>query len=144
MEEHRANPVCASCHRLMDPIGLSLENFDAVGAWRDHESGANSALIDSSGTLLDGTAVKGSVELRKALLKKPEIFVGTVTEKLMIYALGRGLSAHDMPEVRTIVRDAASQDYRLSQLILGVVQSKAFQMRASAAVTSAAVSKDTK
>jgi hypothetical protein len=129
MAEHRANPPCAGCHRLMDPIGLSLENFDAVGAWRDRESGGSSATIDASGTLLDGTAVQGPVELRKALVKNPEIFTGTLTEKLMIYGLGRGLSAHDMPEVRQIVRDASQQDYRFSQLILGVVRSKPFQWR---------------
>ena len=132
MAEHRANPACAGCHKLMDPIGLSLENFDAVGAWREHENGAASASIDSSGTLLDGTAIQGPVELRRGLLKKPEIFAGTLTEKLMIYALGRGLSAHDMPEVRQIVRNASQQDYRFSQLILGVVRSKPFQWRESA------------
>ncbi|MEP7352867.1 MAG: DUF1592 domain-containing protein [Acidobacteriota bacterium] len=130
MEEHRANPVCAGCHKLMDPIGLSLENFDAVGAWRDHESGGGSALINASGTLLDGTEVNGPVALRNALLKKPEIFVNTMAEKLMIYALGRGLSAHDMPEIRKIVRDARGQNYRFSQLILGVVNSKPFEFRA--------------
>ncbi len=130
MEEHRANPVCASCHRLMDPIGLSLENFDAVGKWRDREGGAASPLIDASGTLLDGTAVNGPVELRQALLKKPEIFVSTLTEKLMIYALGRGLNAHDMPEIRKIVHNAAGKDYRFSQLILGVVNSQPFRLRA--------------
>jgi mono/diheme cytochrome c family protein len=129
MEEHRANPPCASCHRMMDPIGLSLENFDAVGAWREHENGAASPAIDASGTLLDGTAINGPAELRKALMKNPEIFVGTMTEKLMIYALGRGLSAHDMPEIRRIVREAAPKDYRFSQLILGVVNSKPFQFR---------------
>jgi hypothetical protein len=128
MAEHRANPACASCHRIMDPIGLSLENFDAVGAWRDRETGG--ASIDASGTLLDGATVTGPVELRKALLKKPEIFVSTLAEKLMIYALGRGLNAHDMPEIRKIVDDAGSKDYRFSQLILGVVNSKPFQLRA--------------
>jgi hypothetical protein len=129
MAEHRANSVCAGCHKLMDPIGLSLENFDAVGAWRDHENGSASTVIDSSGTLLDGTTIQGPSELRKALIKKPDIFVSTVAEKLMIYALGRGLSAHDMPEVRQIVRDASKQDYRFSQLIAGVVRSKPFQWR---------------
>lgn len=132
MAEHRDNPACASCHRIMDPIGLSLENFDAVGAWRDRE--AAGIVIDASGTLLDGTNVTGPVELRKALLKKPEIFVSTLTEKLMIYALGRGLNAHDMPEIRKIVREAHNEDhtkdYRFSQLILGVVNSKPFQLRA--------------
>ena len=138
MAEHRDNPACASCHRIMDPIGLSLENFDAVGAWRDREAGAaGGTVIDASGTLLDGTNVTGPVELRRALLKKPEIFVGTLTEKLMIYALGRGLNAHDMPEIRKIVRDSqnkdGSKDYRFSQLILGVVNSKPFQLRAKPA-----------
>jgi hypothetical protein len=128
MAEHRAKAACAGCHKLMDPIGLSLENFDAIGAWRDHD-GAASAPIDASGTLLDGTAIRGPAELRKALLKKPEIFVSTLTEKLMTYALGRGLSAHDMPAVRRIVRDASQRGYRFSQLILGVVQSKPFQWR---------------
>jgi hypothetical protein len=129
MAEHRSNPVCASCHQLMDPIGLSLENFDAVGAWRERESNATSAKIDASGTLLDGTNIKGPVELRQALLKRPEIFVSTVTEKLMIYALGRGLSAHDMPEIRRIVREAGSKDNRFSALMVGVVKSKPFQFR---------------
>jgi hypothetical protein len=132
MAEHRDNPACASCHRIMDPIGLSLENFDAVGAWRDREAGG--ITIDASGTLLDGTNVTGPVELRKALLKKPEIFVSTLTEKLMIYALGRGLNAHDMPGIRKIVNDAHDKDqnknYRFSQLILGVVNSQPFQLRA--------------
>lgn len=127
MAEHRANPPCAGCHTLMDPIGLSLENFDAVGAWREYDGPG--AKIDAAGTLLDGTAINGPVELRTALLKKPEIFVSTMAEKLMIYALGRGLSAHDMPEVRRIVRDAEKKNYRFSELILGVVNSRPFLMR---------------
>jgi hypothetical protein len=130
MAEHRANPPCAGCHQMMDPIGLSLENYDAVGAWRDRESGGSSAVIDASGTLLDGTKITGPVELREALMRKPGIFAGTVTEKLLIYALGRGLSPHDMPAVRRIVRSAAADDYRFSQLILGVVNSDAFRLRA--------------
>jgi hypothetical protein len=134
MEEHRANPVCAGCHKLMDPIGLSLENFDAVGAWREREAGYNSSLIDASGTLMDGTAINGPVELRKALMKKPELFAATVTEKLMLYALGRGLTAHDMPEIRKIVRNAGGKDYRFSELILGVVESQPFQFRAKPVV----------
>ena len=116
----------------MDPIGLSLENFDAVGAWREFD-GSGTAPIDASGVLLDGTAVTGPVELRKALMKKPEVFVNTMTEKLMIYALGRGLGAHDMPEIRKIVRDAEKRDNRFSELVLGVVRSKAFQLRAKPA-----------
>ncbi len=94
MEEHRANPVCASCHKLMDPIGLSLENFDAVGAWRTRDGDSVTNLgtpIDAQGQLLDGTKVDGVVTLRKALVRQPDIFVSTLTEKLMIYALGRGL-----------------------------------------------------
>ena len=113
----------------MDPIGLSLENFDAIGAWRDREAGADSAKIDAAGTLLDGTNINGPVELRKALLKKPEIFVSTMAEKLMIYALGRGPIAQDMPEVRRIVREAGKDNNHFSRLILGVVNSKPFQTR---------------
>ena len=133
MAEHRANPPCAGCHQLMDPIGLSLENFDAVGAWRDRETGGTSAMIDASGTLLDGTQIAGPVQLREALLKKPEIFVSTLTEKLMVYALGRGLNARDMPATRRIVSSAANDNYRFSQLVLGVVNSEPFRMRAKPA-----------
>jgi len=129
MAEHRANPPCAGCHQLMDPIGLSLENFDAVGAWRDHENGGTSAMIDASGTLLDGTQIAGPVELRESLVRKPEIFVSTVTEKLMIYALGRGLNPCDMPAIRKVARDAAAHDYRFSELILGIVNSQPFRLR---------------
>ena len=132
MEEHRANPVCANCHKLMDPIGLSLENFDAVGAWRNRDGDTVRAMgnpIDASGQLLDGTKVDGVVTLRKALMRQPELFVGTLTEKLMIFALGRGLAYYDMPAVRAIVRDSASQNYRFSSLILGIVKSTPFQKR---------------
>jgi mono/diheme cytochrome c family protein len=132
MEEHRTNPVCANCHKLMDPIGLSLENFDAVGAWRNRDGDTVRAMgtpIDASGQLLDGTKVDGVVTLRKALLRQPELFVGTLTEKLMIFALGRGLSYYDMPSVRAIVRDSSRQDYRFSSLIMGIVKSIPFQKR---------------
>jgi hypothetical protein len=132
MEEHRANPVCANCHALMDPIGLSLENFDAIGAWRTRDGSSVTALgtpIDASGRLMDGTRVDGVVTLRSALLKDPEIFVGTLTEKLLIYALGRGLGYYDMPSVRAIVRDSAKQNYRFSSLIQGIVRSTPFQKR---------------
>jgi hypothetical protein len=129
MEEHRANPVCASCHQIMDPIGFSLENFDAVGAWRTREGGTLGTPIDASGQLLDGTKVNGPVELRAALLRHPEIFVSTMTEKLMTYALGRGLQAYDMPVVRQIVRN--SDHYRFTSLVLGIVNSGPFQMRAA-------------
>jgi mono/diheme cytochrome c family protein len=129
MEEHRANPVCSACHRIMDPIGLSMENFDAVGAWRTRDGGTLGSPIDASGELLDGTKVDGIVTLRQALLRQPEIFVSTVTEKLLTYALGRGLASYDMPEVRRIVREAAGRNYRFSSLILGIVGSRGFQMR---------------
>ena len=120
----------------MDPIGLSLENFDAVGAWRNRDGDTVRTMgtpIDASGQLLDGTKVDGVNTLRKALLRQPELFVGTLTEKLLIFALGRGLGYYDMPSVRAIVRDAARQDYRFSSLILGVVKSTPFQKRIVAA-----------
>ncbi len=126
LELHRANAVCASCHKAMDPIGFALENFDAVGSWRTEESGSP---IDASGLLGDGTKVDGVVSLRNAILARPEVFAGTVTEKLMIYALGRGLNPYDMPAVRAIVRDSASSNYRLTSIIMGVVRSLPFQMR---------------
>jgi mono/diheme cytochrome c family protein len=134
MEEHRSNPACSGCHTIMDPIGLAMENFDAVGAWRSHEARVP---IDASGQLLDGTKVDGIVELRKALLKQPEKFAGTVTEKLMVYALGRGLGYYDMPTIRTIVRESARNNYRFSSLIAGVVKSTPFQMRVKAAAEKA-------
>jgi hypothetical protein len=136
MEEHRANPVCANCHKLMDPIGLSLENFDAIGAWRVRDGSNVSSLgtpIDASGVLLDGTKVDGVVALRKALVRQPDVFVGTLTEKLLIYALGRGTNYYDMPALRSIVRESAKQNYRFSSLILGIVRSTPFQERTKSA-----------
>ena len=129
MAEHRANAVCASCHRIMDPIGFALENFDAVGAWRTHEAGE---AIDASGVLADGTKVDGVVGLRNALVSRPAMFVGTMTEKLLTYALGRGLDHHDRPAVRAVLRDAAGTDYRFSSLVMGIVRSVPFQMRMTA------------
>ena len=126
LDTHRANPACAGCHRLTDPLGFSLENFNAVGAWRTRDAGE---AVDSSGALPDGTALTGVVELRAALLKHPDAFVQTVSEKMLIYALGRGLQSYDQPVVRKIVRDAAGSDYRFSSLVLGVVKSPPFQMR---------------
>ena len=126
LEEHRAKPQCASCHKLMDPIGFSLENFDAVGAWRGREGDQP---IDASGQLADGTAIKGVVSLRGAILKRPEIFVNTMTEKLLTYAIGRGLMYYDFPVARDIVRQSARVDYRFSSLVIGIVDSMPFQMR---------------
>ena len=135
MVGHRASPVCASCHKLMDPIGFALENFDAVGRWRTQDAGAP---VDASAELLDGTHVNGAVELRQALLKRPDVFVGTMTEKMLTYAINRGVEAPDMPTVRAIVRDMAQKDYRFSSLVLGVVKSPGFQMRATARGNTAA------
>jgi hypothetical protein len=126
LEEHRKNPACAVCHKIMDPVGFSLENFDAVGQWRDTDAGNP---IDASGVLVDGTKVDGPVALRKAILSRPDIFAGTMTEKMLTYALGRGLEYYDMPVVRGIVRDMAKNDYRFSSLVLGIVKSAPFQMR---------------
>ncbi len=100
LEVHRANPACASCHNVLDPIGYSLENMSATGVWREHESGVNSPLIDASGNLFGVQAVRGPIQLRNVLMKDPEIFISTVTEKLMIYALGRGMVPADMPTIR--------------------------------------------
>jgi hypothetical protein len=126
MEEHRRNPACATCHKVMDPLGFSLDNFDAVGQWRSKEAGLP---IDASGQLADGTKVNGVVDLRKALLQHPERFAGTMTEKLMTYALGRGLEYYDMPVVRSITRDASRNDYRFSSIVMGIVKSTPFQMK---------------
>ena len=113
----------------MDPIGLSMENFDAVGAWRTRDGGTLGSPINASGELLDGTKVDGVVTLRQALLRQSGLFVGTVAEKLMIYALGRGLASYDMPAVRRIVRESAAQNYRFSSMVVGVVNSTAFRKR---------------
>ncbi len=125
MEAHRGNPACAACHRLMDPIGFSLENFDAIGRWRDREQGVP---VDASDVLYDGEAIDGPTGLRRYLLRYSDQFVRTVTEKLLTYALGRGVEHHDMPTVRAIVREAAADDYRFTALVLGVVQSEAFRI----------------
>ncbi len=127
MEQHRENPVCASCHRVMDPLGLALENFDAIGRWRVHMPGGGT--IDASGTMPDGVAFDGPAELRGLLVRDPEQFATVVTEKLLIYALGRGIEYYDAPAVRRIVRGAAADDYGLASLVVGVVRSTPFQMR---------------
>jgi hypothetical protein len=133
MVAHRANPSCAGCHAIMDPIGLSLENFDGVG--RVRMLGESSEPIDASGMLPDGTKFEGAVGLKRALLNKSDQFVTTVVEKLLTYALGRGVEYYDQPAVRAIVRDAARNDYRFSSgLIMGVVRSVPFQMRRAADV----------
>ena len=127
MEAHRRNPVCASCHAPMDPLGFALEGFDAIGRRRDVS--ASGATIDSSGTLPDGTPFDGPAEFRAALLTRADDFVSTLTEKLLTYALGRGLEYYDMPAVRRIVTQASAEEYRWTSLILGIVTSPPFQMR---------------
>jgi hypothetical protein len=126
MEKHRANPVCAGCHRSMDPLGFALENFDGIGRWRAADGGT---AIDASGAFPDGTAFNGPLELRRLLRSRGDEFVSTLTEKLLTYALGRGLEAYDMPTVRRIVREAEPVEYRWSALVLGIVRSLPFQMR---------------
>ena len=128
MQLHRANATCNSCHGVMDPLGFSLENFDAVGAYRVKDKWAGT-VIDASGKLVDGTAVKGPADLRKALVANPHQFVQTVAERLMTYALGRRADYYDMPAVRKIVKDASAGNYRFSQLVLGVAKSAPFQQR---------------
>jgi len=128
MAQHRDNPACAGCHKMMDPIGFAFENFDAVGRWRTTELNAP---IDASGVLYDGTQFQGPVEFRKVLLDHSEQFVRTLTEKLLTYALGREMEYYDAPAVRRITKQAAASDYRWSALILQIIQSTPFQMRRS-------------
>ncbi len=125
MEEHRKNPSCNSCHRVIDPLGLALENFDVTGAWRIRDGDSS---IDSNGDLYDGTKMQGPQGLRDALLRHKDVFMLSFTESLMTYGLGRRVESFDLPTVRAIVRDAGKADYRMSQFILGVVKSPAFQM----------------
>jgi hypothetical protein len=124
MEEHRADPACRSCHRVIDPLGLALENFDVDGSWRIRDNGV---AIDATGTLFDGTPLRGPADLRQALLDRPDTVLRNFTEFLMTYALGRRLEPADMPQLRAIVRQAGRNGYRFSSFALGVVQSPAFQ-----------------
>lgn len=126
LEEHRSNPACAGCHTMMDPIGFSLENFDAIGVWRTKDSGFP---IDATGSLVDGTKVDGPASLRSALVAHSDAFIRTFTEKLLTYALGRGLEPFDIPTVRAIDREAARDGNRVSAIILSIVRSTPFQMR---------------
>jgi hypothetical protein len=125
MEMHRKVEPCASCHKIMDPIGFSMENFDAIGRWRTTDDGSP---IDASGVLVDGSKLDGVKGMREALLRYSPQFVRVVTEKLLIYGLGRGTEYYDMPVVRSIMRDAERDHYRFSSLVLGVVRSAPFQM----------------
>jgi hypothetical protein len=126
LELHRASPVCASCHRIMDPMGFALENFDLVGEWREFDGPAR---IDSTGQLADGTPVNGPADLRRAVLSHTDAFMTTAAEKLYTYALGRPVHYYDMPTVRAIVRRAAANQNRFSSLVMGIIESDAFQRR---------------
>ena len=132
MEEHRKNPACASCHRVIDPLGLSLDNFDVIGAWRIKDNGVN---VDPTGKLYDGTELSGPTSLRQALLGRSDVILRNFTENLMAYALGRRVEYYDQPAVRAIVKKAAQHDYRFSSLVTGIVNSAAFQMSRIEGVT---------
>jgi hypothetical protein len=130
MIRHRANPACAGCHAKMDPIGFALEHFDAVGRWRADDAGKP---IDTVSTLADGTTIDGIEGVKSLLLDKPELFVGALTEKLLMYALGRNVQYYDAPAVRAIVRDAAASNYEFSAIVTGIVASAPFRMRTARA-----------
>ena len=126
MEQHRANPNCASCHAVMDPVGFSLEHFDLIGKWRETDGGS---AVNATGRLADGTALDGPVSLRNALLARRGAVAATATEKLLTYALGRRIDYFDMPAIRGITRSAGRDDYRFSSLVVGIVKSTPFQMK---------------
>jgi hypothetical protein len=127
MEEHRKNPACQSCHKVIDPLGLALDNFDVTGKWRIKDNGV---AIDSAGVMYDGTRIDGPASLRDALLKHQDVFLQTLTENLMTYALGRRVEYYDMPAIRAIVSQAAKTDLHFSSFVLGIINSAAFQRRA--------------
>jgi hypothetical protein len=130
LEAHRANAACGACHGVIDPYGLALENFTVTGSWRDYDKEAD-APIDASTELPGGVPISGPVELTQALLSRPDQFVQALTEKLMMYALGREVEYYDMPQVRKVVREAAAQDYRFSAIVAGIIRSDAFRMQGS-------------
>jgi hypothetical protein len=139
MEAHRTDAICAGCHKVMDPIGLALENYDAIGRWRSTDDGAP---IDPSGTLFNGAKVNGPAALRQMLTSRPEVFVGVMTEKMLTYALGRGLEYYDMPVVRQILRGSAPGNFKFSSLVLGIVKSTPFEMKLSGASQETTASAD--
>ena len=136
MTVHRKNQPCAGCHKLMDPIGFALDNFDADGKWRTKQGGDGGTPIDASVALFDGQQVTGPSGLRQALLRYSPQFIRMVTEKMMTYALGRGVEDPDMPMIRSIVRDVAKDDNRFSAIVMGIVKSAQFQMRTKVAAES--------
>jgi hypothetical protein len=127
LELHRGSPACASCHRVIDPVGFALENFNPVGQWRDTD--ADGSALDTAGILADGSTVDGPSALRASILSRPEAFVTTLTERLMTYALGRGIEPSDMPVIRGIVQKAAQRNYAIQSIIDGIIESAPFQMR---------------
>jgi hypothetical protein len=129
MEQHRANAACASCHRIMDPIGFAMENFDHAGKWRVADGAAP---VDATGVLVDGTRLDGVESLRRALVARPDLFAGVAAEKMLTYALGRALRPQDMPSVRAVTRAASPSRYTFSSLVLAVVRTPQFQMRTKA------------
>ena len=137
MEAHRANPTCAGCHKAMDPIGFSLENYDAVGQWRTKDEGTT---INASGILFNGAKIDGPVTLRKMLTAQPEMFTGVFTEKLLTYALGRGVQYYDMPAIRAILNGASRTNYRFSSIVLGIARSVPFQMKTKQETTAVTAS----
>ena len=141
MEQHRANPQCNSCHRVIDPLGLALENFDVTGRWRIRDNGN---LVDPVGNLYDGTKMEGPAGLRAALLKHEDMLFTSFTQSLMTYALGRRVEYYDMPAIRKIIRDASKDNYRFSAFALGVANSRAFQMSRADDVTTTTDEKNEK
>ena len=130
LARHRADPACSSCHNIMDPIGLAMEKFDAVGRWRDVDEGGEP--IDSTGQLANGTPIDGPMDLKAALVEDPEMFVSTFTNRMLTYAIGRGLEYYDMPTVRAIVDNTADEDYRFSAIVQEIVKSAPFRMKQAA------------
>ena len=135
MEEHRKNPACASCHRVIDPLGLALENFDVVGSWRIKDNGVS---VDANGVLYDGTKLAGPADLRQALLSHSDAVIRNFTDNLLAYALGRRIEYFDQPSVRAIARKAAENGNRFSSFVLGIINSSAFQMSTAEPVTTTA------
>lgn len=134
MELHRANPTCNSCHRFMDPIGLTLDNFDVTGRWRIRENGSP---VDTRGELYDGSEIETPIQLTEVLLKRPLPLVRTFTMNLLAYALGRRVEYYDQPTIRAIANEAAEDDYRMSSFIMGVIKSAPFQMQRASMVVEA-------
>jgi hypothetical protein len=141
LEQHRDNATCRQCHGVIDPPGLALENFDSIGRWRTTDAQAENAAIDASSVLPTGVAINGITDLRTQLASRPAVFAQTFTEKLMMYAINRELDYFDMPQIRSVVRGAAKDNYTLSSLVLGIVRTDAFRKQAPAAAPKASVAK---